>query len=347
MSLARVHPGGTSKEAGLSLLELMIASVLGVVLVAAMMSLYLAVKRQYSYDEQLARLQENGRYAVGLLRRELRMAGFYGGLMSVEGIVPVAVQGDCSAEPWALAASPLSFVDDHPATGLLRTVEGTNIDCIDGKTVAHSTDLIVIRRTAAEASIRGGSFVSHLPSFSSRRWYLRISPDRAADWLNLAADELSQIAAADDDASLWQAVTKIFFLRNYSDPENRSDGLPVLCAKELVNSAMLTRCLVEGVENLQVELGVDLDGDNVADHYLDPGQALDMQRAVTARLHLLVRSAQPVVGLRNETTYQLGRRTIAAAGDGYLRRVFSTTVELRNLVKRPIPVRAGKDHAPS
>jgi Tfp pilus assembly protein PilW len=104
----------------------MVANLLGLVLMAGIVGLYLASKRQYVYDEQLARLQENGRYAISLLRRELLMAGFYGGLLSTEDIAAPPVVRDCSTRPWALdLSSSLGFADDHPALATIRLHEGT------------------------------------------------------------------------------------------------------------------------------------------------------------------------------------------------------------------------------
>jgi type IV pilus assembly protein PilW len=54
---------------------------------------------------------------------------------------------------------------------------------------------------------------------------------------------------------------------------------------------------------------------------------------VTARIFLLVRSINPVTGYVNDKTYNLGSKTIAAKNDAFYRRVYSTTVQLRNSEK--------------
>jgi len=182
---------------GLSLVELMIASLLGILLLAALASLYLAGKRQYFHDEQLARLQENGRYATGLLRRELQMAGFYGGVLQVAGIEAVVIPRDCSDESWALStASPLAFVDDQPSAVGVRTTGGSQLYCVDGRDVVPGTDVLAVRRTAARASVADGLVAPDLPSYSTWRWFLQVSPDRAPRWRRLARRDLSGIAGA-------------------------------------------------------------------------------------------------------------------------------------------------------
>ena len=336
------HANGFSR--GLSLVELMVANLLGLMLLAAISGLYLAGKRQYLYDEQVARLQENGRYAVALLRRELAMAGFYGGMLTTGELVPLAFTGDCGAPTWALDASlPLAFTDDHEATPAIQTTTGVTLTCINGADVAPSTDLLAIRRTAAQAVVAEGFLSPDFSSYSGRRWYLRHSPGGSTGWHALTSDEVLQTAVNSEPVNIWKAVAKIFYVRNYSDAGNREDDLPALCVEELVKEAMRTRCLVEGVENVQLELGMDTDGDGVVNRYMSPGEVADMADAVSARVYVLLRSVYRVAAARGSSTFRLGRRVITKPRDGYLRRVFSTTVLLRNAAPRPIPVAPG-DH---
>jgi hypothetical protein len=312
-----------------------------------MSSLYLAGKRQFAHDEQLARLQENGRYAMAIVRRELQMAGFYGGLPSSRAIVSAPVATDCGAEPWALQTStPLLLSDDHPGTGNVVTTAGDELTCIAGSDVAPATDILAVRRTAAEPTVRDGFLASRMASFKARRWYLSVSPQSEPGWRRLSAAELRASAGAGEAISLWEAVAKIFYVRTYSDPENRDDSVPSLCVEQLVNEAMSSRCFVEGVENMQFELGVDTDKDGVINRYLDPDQVGDVEGVLVARVHLLLRSIDPTAGLRLARSYRLGRTRVRRPADGYIRRVFSTTIQLRNLHRHVIPVAGGEQREP-
>jgi type IV pilus assembly protein PilW len=95
---------------------------------------------------------------------------------------------------------------------------------------------------------------------------------------------------------------------------------------------MTSRCLVEGVENLQLEFGIDADGDGVPNQYLSVPTATQMQRAVAVRIHLLLRSIGKMSGYVDDKEYRLGRKILPAKRDAYLRRVLSSTVLLRNHV---------------
>lgn len=68
----------TNSAAGFSLIELMVALALGLLVVAAMIQLFAGNKATYSANEALARVQENGRFAMELLKRETRAVNFYG-----------------------------------------------------------------------------------------------------------------------------------------------------------------------------------------------------------------------------------------------------------------------------
>jgi len=63
-------------QKGLSLIELMIAITLSMFIVAAMISLFVNSKENYRMNENMSRLQENARFAVSFISRDVRMADY-------------------------------------------------------------------------------------------------------------------------------------------------------------------------------------------------------------------------------------------------------------------------------
>ncbi len=63
-------------QKGLSLIELMIAIALSIFIVAAMISLFVNSKQNYRMNENMSRLQENARFAVSFISRDIRMADY-------------------------------------------------------------------------------------------------------------------------------------------------------------------------------------------------------------------------------------------------------------------------------
>jgi len=76
MSEFRVAPSRQAQ--GLSLVELMIALVIGSILMLGLIQVFSASRAAYQVSEGLARVQENGRFALDYLQRDLRLIGHFG-----------------------------------------------------------------------------------------------------------------------------------------------------------------------------------------------------------------------------------------------------------------------------
>ncbi|MET0756352.1 MAG: prepilin-type N-terminal cleavage/methylation domain-containing protein, partial [Pseudoxanthomonas sp.] len=63
---------------GLSLIELMIAILIGLILLVGVIQVFAAARTAYQLSTGLARAQENGRFAIDYLQRDIRMAGHFG-----------------------------------------------------------------------------------------------------------------------------------------------------------------------------------------------------------------------------------------------------------------------------
>jgi Tfp pilus assembly protein PilW len=329
MALARQCANDHSFASGMTLVELLVSMLLGLLLIAGMVSAYLSASRHYAYEEQMARMQENGRYAMRLLSREFAMGGFYGGVPSSVDIPAASVGTDCSAGDWALdARNPLDLINDYAGQSPPVSQHLTEFSCLDHAAIALNTDVIALKRTAAEASLQRGIPAETLTSSTVDAWYLRIVSGVAPTWEKLRPIDLRSPSRALPSLSYWEAISRIIFIRRYS--EERGDAIPSLCMETLAGDALTARCLVEGVENLQVEFGVDTDDDGVPNRYLAAPTAAQLQNAVAVKVHLLLRSIGTLPGYRDDNTYRLGAKVLPARHDAYLRRVLSSTVLLRN-----------------
>lgn len=66
------------RQRGISLVELMVALALGFFLVAGVITVLVANRTSYIVETNAARLQEDGRFALTVLARDIRMADFWG-----------------------------------------------------------------------------------------------------------------------------------------------------------------------------------------------------------------------------------------------------------------------------
>jgi len=331
MAIHKEQRYGALSVHGLSLVELMVAMLLGVILSGGMVIAYLGAKQNSFYEEQLARIQENGRYAMRLLSRELVMAGFFAGAPTLEGVSPASVGADCSDQYWVLDGShSLEVVNDYPGQSIPVSTSLTSFTCMDDDGISLGTDLLAVKRTAGEASLHRGVVAESLTASTVQSWYLRLASGEPQAWEKIAPIDLLDSALADQSGTYWEAITRIFFIRGHSDSQNQGDEIPTLCMETLAGDVMTSRCLVEGVENMQLEFGIDTDADGVPNQYKSAPSAEEMQHAVGAKIYLLLRSIHQISGFKDGKTYTLGQKVLKAKHDAYLRRVFSSTVFLRN-----------------
>ena len=89
------------------------------------------------------------------------------------------------------------------------------------------------------------------------------------------------------------------------------------------------KILVGGVENLQIQYGIDTSGDGTADYYIDASQNPDFSFVISIRLSLLLQSQDRVTSQPQSYTYN--NITTSDPGDLRLRAVFDTTLVIRNV----------------
>ena len=76
--------GAQRRQYGLSLIELMVSLLLSALVLLGVVVLFQQSKTSALQDEQVARMQENGRYALRVLSRELAMMNYFGGMIDTE-----------------------------------------------------------------------------------------------------------------------------------------------------------------------------------------------------------------------------------------------------------------------
>ena len=95
------------RQTGLSLIELMIASVIGLLLLSGLSVLFVNVSDTNRELQKTAQQIENGRFAIDILSQNVRLAGFYGHLHDLGAIAPPAVTPPDPCE--AASAAELYF----------------------------------------------------------------------------------------------------------------------------------------------------------------------------------------------------------------------------------------------
>ncbi len=129
-----------SREAGLSLIELMIALAIGSLLILALVEVFAASRTAYQLSAGLARTQENGRFAIDILQRDLRMAGHAGCVNDQARFLPANVTASRPALISTFLTDADQFAGNYdaaaPALRFDRSIEGFEaVSTASGNTV--------------------------------------------------------------------------------------------------------------------------------------------------------------------------------------------------------------------
>ena len=86
MSKCRTISTSIYRSRGFSLVELMVALVITLILLAGIGQIFLSSKKSFNIQDSLSRMQENGRYAMANIIQDLRRAGYWGGNADIDKI---------------------------------------------------------------------------------------------------------------------------------------------------------------------------------------------------------------------------------------------------------------------
>lgn len=308
----------------MSLIELMISMTLGILIVAGMATLFMQNKNSYRQDEQIARMQEDARYALNLLVDDIELAGFWANLFDPTSITAddeLTLTQDCGAAAgWLYSVDQAVTAYDKPDNA---NAISTVFSCITAGNHQANTDAIAIKR------LEGA--VTEVADLDNDTVYLQTN-----GVLGLLYEQdpgLTPDVVVPAPLANWKYIPKVYYVRSFAD--TAGDGIPTLCRYALdfdgATPTMAEECLAQGVENLQLEYGIDTDADGVANRYLSgPTAAQLASQLVSIRVNLLMRSLQEDVNYTNLKTYSVGNVDFDPPDDGYYRRVYTTTVLLRN-----------------
>lgn len=330
-------------QSGFSLVELMVAITIGLLILAGLSTIFLNSSKARGEVEKSNRQIENGRYAVQLLTEDLRLAGFYAEFDPAELPLPSAKPNPClTATADLIAAMPL-HIQGYDG--------GATLSCLDD--VKTGTDILVVRHVSScvAGTTNCDATVTGIPYFQASLCNAPTemgSPD-AANHFALNTDTASLTRHKRDCttlANIRRYRTHIYFIANN---DNAGDGIPTLKRAELGAGSFSIVPLAEGIENLQIEYGMDTNADGAPDAYsANPDSynscsgaacVTNWQNVVMAKLHLLARNTEATAGYSDGKTYTLGLKadgtanSVSIGADSlrpYKRHVYQAMVRLNN-----------------
>lgn len=116
---------------GFSLVELMVAVAIGLLVLAAVSTVMVNSKKNYTVQDSLARLQENARFAVDSITRDIRMSGYYGcaheALKETQNHLDIDVANITYNAAAGLAGEQDRGEGDANASGTIKYVPGSDV----------------------------------------------------------------------------------------------------------------------------------------------------------------------------------------------------------------------------
>lgn len=351
-----------ARQAGLTLVEVMVAVGIGLFLVAVASSLYLGSKSTYNAQDAVARLQENGRFAIDTVLTDARMAGARGcKAMGADSPLPVNTLAPGNAFPYdydkGIFASRADGSNWNPPlpdalTKLAKAAPAMDGDVLvvyrptgtgwgvitamaDGNApiVVSSTTDIQLGDVLMVSDCRGSAVFQATSITSPAAGRMAIGHLPATGFVpGVATSDLKR--AFDNDAVVTKLTTDAYYLSASLRPE-RAGALSlflcdIACLKGLETSTPTE--LVTGVEHFLVMLGIDSGTTpGSADRYLTPDAVANWNQVVGVKLQAVLASAQDNVATAPQP-YKYGPDdgTTVTPTDKRLRIVMAGSANVRN-----------------
>jgi type IV pilus assembly protein PilW len=351
---------------GFTLVELMVAMTIGLIILVAVSTLFVSSKQTYTTQDRLARLQENARFAMQFIIKDLRMAGYFGCLdeitpdsmhstlndssdFAVNGQIPL--EGlDSANSAWfpsgeatlpsdiksGTDAVTVRFADDDNSIYLDQEMPNTSAVLKVNSIAGLNVNDIIIISDCVSADIMQITQLNNTDPHIVHNSGAGPAPGNSTQKLSKSYSP----STAPDGTKVMKFLTRTYFIKT------GASGNPALFRQENTSTAVE---LVDGIENLQVLYGKDTDSDGIPNVYLKPGdtglQSTDDWSTVkSVRFGIIAVTVDekdtdvdsgtydvdgdcPTGALITDSCYDF----TPGADDRNKRRVFQAVVQLRNL----------------
>lgn len=301
----------------------MVGIAIGLLLIAGVGQIYAAAKHSYDMQSSIAELQDVGRYAIDVLTKDIRMAGYWD-LMDIQSATTPTDNLTNDVPPTPDRCTGAGDTDwgamiTHRIFGINDA--STNYGCIG--TDRLQGDILTVRY----AHPANATDTTLTPT----RHYIRTAPLQGAVFLG-SQEPLMPVMTPSADHAL--VAHSYFVSRNTTGTVSCATGSvtpPALARKFLTSNATpLKETLVNGVEQIQIRYGIQ--GNPASSNvtaFVDAQNVADWTRVMAVRLWVLARVSCPDPDHRDTRTYTMAD-VAYSPNDNYRRALFTATVSLRN-----------------
>ncbi len=314
------------RQTGLTMVELLVALAIGSFLMIGAVNIYSQSRQAFIINESIARVQETAQFAMDTIEADVRMASNWGRNSRALAVEGRSIVGD--ANPNTLP-QPAGDCGVGWSLDLAMAVDGDNnaygLACAAVPAAMASSDVITVRRAT-------------VATFAPQAGRLQIQTTRIQG--ELFADGLVPATFSPADSTTHNLLVNSYYVANDSA---LIPGVPTLRRKTLSMvggvPTIIDQEIAPGVENIQLQLGIDVNEDNAVDRYVNPGdQSYDPNaagfipgaRVITARIWIVVRGINIENGIQDNTDYRPGDVVLGVINDNYRRMQISKTILMRN-----------------
>lgn len=315
----------TFKQAGFTLIELMIAITLGLILVAVAIQMLVSGQQNYRIQSSAASLQDSGLFGINYVTKNIRLAN-HGN---------ASIINDASLYGGIVLSNQTSSTATPPANGNLKGLKiGTALltgnDLVSASvnndsafsTYPKSDQLIIMYQAPMNTFTCDGKKVKGPEKTSTnyaKGWYVieryYISKDVTKSEANLNCSSSMFIAEGETVPQTYESQT--------------INAVNTLTTSYAANAGEI---IAKNIEYMRVQLVVR--NTNGTTRTLDVNEykainAVPRPAIIGVNLGWLVRSSEKVA-MAEKTEFKVLDQTITAAKDGYMRQVYTTTIAIRN-----------------
>lgn len=332
------NKAGFSYDSGFTLIELMLAMLIGLIIMGGVMKLYITTRDTQRTSEDQMQLISDARFVMQTIAFDLRHAGIWGGTNET-GVVlcgrpdpdvlpcpagdelPVATN-DCEGGDWYIDTIRPVFAsnDSNTYAGTCASQgyqTGTDVlglhyaDTISIATSALAADVVYVR-----SNIQAGQF-----------FVGTMFPDNPLlpKWEDIPANTGTRN---------YPLKSNVYYVSGYTDVVG--DGVPSLHRVELsAGPIMKDSVLIPGVEDFQLEFGLDTTGDFQVNTYVNADNVTNANwingDVIAVKIWLLMRAQNADRdGVGGNQTFTLAGKPSVTYTDNVRRFLMTGVVRLRN-----------------
>jgi type IV pilus assembly protein PilW len=334
----------------MGLVELLVWMAVSLLIISVIGVVYGNTKQLTRVNDTVSRLQENGRFAVYLLDRDIRLAGFRG-CNGNDAAVPYLSVLNSTAYPYQFNVAIAGY---RGASGAWSPALPTDISALTPTPLA-GTDVVTVRfidstgvsLTAAMSSstddiqVAPGSALStgdvlliagcsayaifNASQFNSGNGKIKHDTGGGTSPGNTTKDLGTAFRT---DAAVYRLVTRTYYIA----PSARKPATNALWSNSVpgYDGQAQPEEMVEGVEGLSLFFGEDTDGDKAANRYVSANAVGTWNNVVSVKTQLLLATVRDNMTTAPQTYTFDGVTTTPT--DRRLRSVLSSVITVRNRV---------------